>query len=171
MNASKVPDVVHRAGVDGFGLRTFNRHDHPCVEQQPPAHFHRRTTERRHNGAIAARTGRRRISEQLSDPTEWTVCRSTERHCPHAAVVRSEVACANPMRHARVQIERHTSELTAGNQDDADICRTGSGARCRRAGWKFDAWEDGEGCNDRRVLDQAPLHADEEIAGSRVETA
>ena len=88
MSASKVPDVVHRAGVDGFGLRTFNRHDHPCVEQQPPAHFHRRTTERRHNGAIAARTRRRRISEQLSDPTEWTVRRSIERHRPPAHVVR-----------------------------------------------------------------------------------
>ena len=58
-----------------------------------------------------------------------------------------------------------------GNQDDAGISRTGSDARCRRAGWKFDAREDGEGCNDRCVLDHAPLHADEKIAGSGVETA
>src|SRR6188508_885320 len=164
-------DVVHSAGVDGSRLRTFNRYDHPSVEHQPPPHFYRRTTERRYNGAVAARTGRRRISEQLSDPTEWTVGWSTERHCPHAAVVRSEVALANPMREAHVQIERYTAELTAGNQDDAGICRTGSDARWRRAGWKFDAREDGEGCNDRRVLDHAPLHADEEIAGSGVETA
>lgn len=34
-----MPYVVHRARVDGFRLRSFNRHDDTRIEHQPAAHF------------------------------------------------------------------------------------------------------------------------------------
>jgi hypothetical protein len=148
----------------------YDRHDDTRVEHQPSTQLHRRPAERCNDGAIAAGTGGRRISEQLRNPTHGAVRRATEGHGPHAAIVWREACIAHPMREAGVQIERHAPELATRDQDDAKISRARSRSQVRRAGRELDGWEDRDRRDDGRALDRPPFHANEQVSGRSMKT-